>query len=49
MTERKVNIDTDVPSAELLKDSEDGFSNETENRIYEITEQVELKQTAENA
>jgi hypothetical protein len=46
------NIDTDAPSAELLKDSEDaqtldelldmvddGFINEAENRIYEITEQ----------
>lgn len=45
------NIDTDFPSAELLKDSEeeqtldelldmidDGFINEAENRIYEITE-----------
>lgn len=46
------NIDTDSPSAELLKDSEeeqtldelldmvdDGFINEAENRIYEITEE----------
>ena len=46
------NIDTDSPSAELLKDSEEeqtldelfdmideGFINEAENRIYEITEE----------
>ncbi len=46
------NIDTDSPSAELLKDSEeeqtleelldmvdDGFINEAENKIYEITEE----------
>ena len=46
------NIDTDSPTAELLKDSEkeqtldellnivdDGFINEAENRIYEITEE----------
>lgn len=46
------NIDTESPSAELLKDSEDeqtldkllhmvddGFINEAENRLYEITEE----------
>lgn len=46
------NIDTDSPSAELLKDSKEeqtldelldmvdnGFINEAENRIYEITEE----------